>query len=126
MEHAPVGWTKRFDDGVLRSRLTSRLQLLLQSSLWVGRGRGDRISRAQLWAERQLDKVFRRLQPAIQKDRPSYGLEDIRQQSVLAPAAALLFPAPKPHEFAQPQISRRLCQGGLADQSMLHARQFAF
>ena len=70
-------------------------------------------------------KFFAASSPPSRKDRPRYRFEDIGQQGVLATAAALLFPATKPHEFAQPQFIRRLCQRRLADQSMLHARQFA-
>src|SRR5258708_26749733 len=126
MDHTPVRRTQRFDYGVLWSRLMNRLQFLLQSSFRICRSGGDRIGRAQLWAERKFDEVFRRLQSTVEEDRSGYCFENIRQQSMLSASTTLLFATAKPHEFAQSQIRRRLCQGWLADQPVFHAGQFTF
>src|SRR6266481_1067295 len=101
MEHALMWWPQCFDHRVLRTRLTNRLQFFLQSSFRIGRGRGDWISRAKLRAQSKFDKVRRRFQSAVKKNRSGYGFENIRQQGVLAAATTLLFPAPKSNKVSQ-------------------------
>ena len=96
--------TQRLDDSILWAGLMRRLQSLLQHRLGIGRCRRRRICRAKFLAQGAFDKLSRRTQPAIEKDRAGHGFENTSQQSSLATAAAFFFAAPKTHVLAESQF----------------------
>ena len=73
-----------------------------------------------------MNKIACGLQSAVEKNRARHRFENIGEQSMLAPATALLLTTTKAHELAEPKFIRSLGQRWRAHQSMLHARQLSF
>ena len=126
VEHSFVWRAQRFDHRVLRRRLVIRLQLLLEHGLRISSSRCDRISGAQFFSQRLLNKFSGGFQSTIEIDGPSDSFKNVGEQSMLATAAALLFSAPETKELAELKCDRSSRQSRSTHQSMLHAREFAF
>jgi len=77
----------------------------LQHGLRIGCRCRHRINVPQFFVQGVHDKAGCGFQSAVQKNRARDRFKDIRQQSMLAPAAALLFSAPEPNKLAQTQFS---------------------
>src|SRR5436853_7908610 len=103
MKHALVRRTQRFHDCVLRRRLMRSLQFFLKHCFWIGSRRRDWVGSAQFFAERVLHKIARSFQSTLEKTRAGNSLENIREQSMFAPAAALFFSATEAQVLAKSQ-----------------------
>lgn len=79
----------------------------------------------QLLANRAVNKISRRGQAAIKKNRSGNCFKDISQQGVFITAATLLFPTTKTQEVAKVQTKRSLSECGRAYEPMFHPRKLA-
>src|SRR5205807_5265754 len=103
MKHALVRRAQRFHDRVLRRRLMRCLQFFLKHCFWIGRRRRNWVGSAQFFAEHVLHKIARSFQSTIEKNRAGNSLENIREQSVFAPATTFLFSATEAQVLAKSQ-----------------------
>src|SRR5581483_2851634 len=78
------------------------------------------------FAERVMHKLDGCFQSPVQKDRAGDSFENVSQQSMLTPPAALLFSATEANELSQLQSNRSFRERRRAHQPVLHAGQLAF
>src|SRR5437762_3556942 len=91
VENTLMRRTQGFDYYVPRGRPAFSLQTLLEHGLIVGICGGERIGAFQFIPQRVTNKPCCCFQSTVQKDRTGNRFKHIGQQSILLPAATLLF-----------------------------------
>src|SRR5262249_4820343 len=101
------------DDAVGRRRLEPRLCGLLQPGLEVEEAL--ELDRLDPLRRQAIDALARRRDPAVEVDRGEDGLERIREDRLLGPAARLLLALAEHQPRADAELAGDLAEPGLAD-----------
>ena len=118
--------TQRFDYRVARCRTSFRLELLLQHCFVISLCCGEWIRAFKFVSKRMTNKMRRCFETTVEKDRSRNRLEHISQKRVLLTAATLFLATPETQKLAKPQSLRSVRKRRRTNQTMLHAREFAF